>query len=54
MTPKTAAFVSPKRLKHAVCGEPARAFTNRAAASNFARKSGKNVLNLAQLNELVK
>ena len=52
--PASAMFVSPAKLKHKVCQEQARAFTNAAAATAYAKANGGDVLTLVQLNAQVK
>lgn len=52
--PASAFFVMPARLKHKICQAQARAFTTQAAATAFAKSSGGEVLNLAQMNARVK
>ena len=54
VSPASATFVNPKKLKHKVCQEQARAFTNKAAAQAYAKANGGDVLTLAQLNAQVK
>jgi hypothetical protein len=53
-TPSTAYFVTPTRIKHKVCQAQARAFTNKNAASAFAKSSGGTAMSLAQMNAMVK
>lgn len=50
--PATAYFVSPQHLKHSKCQAQARAFTSKAAAQSFAKKSGGMVMTLAQMNAM--
>lgn len=54
MTPETAAFVTPAKVKHKVCQDQARAFNTEAAAKAFAAKNGGSVMTLEQLNDFVK
>ena len=52
--PASATFVAPAKIKHKVCQEQARAFTNKAAAQAYAKANGYQALTLAQLNAQVK
>ncbi len=54
LSPATAHFVSPAKLKHKVCQEQSRAFKTKAAAQAYASKNGGTVQTLSQLNASVK
>jgi hypothetical protein len=54
VSPATAYFVSPQRLKHKVCQQQARAFSTKAAAQAFAKTSSGMVMTLAQMNAMAR